>query len=192
MSTWVILFFLLVGGLLMLLVEFLLIPGFGVAGVVGLVAIAISIGFALYSAFIVQTVAVSSALAFVFSSIIASVALVVLAVRILPRTSFGRRLILDSSFKSEEGYVGSNENLDSLAGASGTTLTALRPAGTAEIKGYRVDVVSEGEFVPEQTEIKVIKVEGNRVVVVRSETAASESGGQNTTDENGVEGERVS
>lgn len=191
MGPWLILFILLVGGLLLLLVEFVLIPGFGLAGVTGLAAIVFSIGYAIFAAFIQQSIAVNTALTFIFSSIIVSAGLVVLALKYLPKTAIGRRLILESSFKSEAGYVGSNENLEHMAGATGRTLTLLRPAGMAEIKGYRVDVVSEGEFISEQTEVKVIKVEGNRVVVARIEEIepdATDEQGDGSTDN---EGEKV-
>ncbi|MDP7423696.1 MAG: nodulation protein NfeD, partial [bacterium] len=138
MDPWAILFLLLVGGLLLLLVEFLLVPGFGLAGVVGLSAIVFSIGYAIFAAFIAQSIAVNTAMTFIFSSIIVSAGLVVMAIKYLPKTALGRRLILESSFKSEAGYVGSNENLEQMAGATGKTITLLRPAGMAEIKGYRV------------------------------------------------------
>lgn len=47
----------------------------------------------------------------------------------------------------------------------GTTLTVLRPAGTVDFDGVKLDVVSEGDFIPKDTEVKVIKVEGRRIVV---------------------------
>ncbi len=48
---------------------------------------------------------------------------------------------------------------------TGTALTALRPSGTAVINGKRVDVVTEGPFVERGSLIKVVEVEGARVVV---------------------------
>ena len=125
MDPWAILFLLLVGGLLLLLVEFLLVPGFGLAGVVGLSAIVFSIGYAIFAAFIAQSIAVNTAMTFIFSSIIVSAGLVVMAIKYLPKTALGRRLILESSFKSEAGYVGSNENLEQMAGATGKTITPI-------------------------------------------------------------------
>ena len=48
---------------------------------------------------------------------------------------------------------------------TGTALTTLRPSGTAVIDGKRVDVVTEGPFIEQGTPIKVVAVEGMRVVV---------------------------
>lgn len=48
---------------------------------------------------------------------------------------------------------------------TGTTLTALRPSGVASINGQRVDVVAETGFIERGTNVKVVAVEGSRVVV---------------------------
>jgi membrane-bound serine protease (ClpP class) len=57
-----------------------------------------------------------------------------------------------------------------LLGKTGVTQSELRPAGYAVIDGKRIDVVSEGGIVDAQTSIKVLQVEGTRVVVRRIES----------------------
>ena len=52
-----------------------------------------------------------------------------------------------------------------LLNQTGTAYTQLRPAGTALINGRRVDVVTEGALIERGTPVKVIKVEGMRVIV---------------------------
>ena len=52
-----------------------------------------------------------------------------------------------------------------LNGRDGQALTQLRPSGTALIDGRRVDVVTEGGIVERGSSIRVVHVEGNRVVV---------------------------
>jgi len=52
-----------------------------------------------------------------------------------------------------------------LLNQTGQALTALRPSGTAIISGKRIDVVTEGPFIEPGTAVKVIEVEGMRVVV---------------------------
>lgn len=60
-----------------------------------------------------------------------------------------------------------------LLNQSGTALTPLRPSGTAVINGHRVDVVTEGAMIDRNAPIKVVAVEGMRVVVrALSETSA--------------------
>ena len=48
---------------------------------------------------------------------------------------------------------------------SGKTLTDLRPSGMADIDGEKVDVVSRGEYIDKGTDIVVISVQGNQVIV---------------------------
>jgi membrane-bound serine protease (ClpP class) len=64
-----------------------------------------------------------------------------------------------------------------LLGLTGTALTPLRPSGTVVINGHRVDVVTEGGLVDRDTPVKVVAVEGMRVVV----RPISETSGQTTT-----------
>jgi membrane-bound serine protease (ClpP class) len=63
----------------------------------------------------------------------------------------------------EVGTVGAER--PELLERTGTALTRLRPSGTALIDGKRVDVVTEGPFIDRGTPVKVIAVEGLRVVV---------------------------
>jgi membrane-bound serine protease (ClpP class) len=52
-----------------------------------------------------------------------------------------------------------------LVGQTGTALSHLRPSGSAVINGQRVDVVTEGSMIEKGSDIKVVAVEGLRVVV---------------------------
>ena len=87
----------------------------------------------------------------------------------LSSSPVGKRLILQDDGEDWHGF--SDENAD-LVGKEGVAHTTLRPAGTAVVDGVRVDVVTRGEMLEAQTAVKVIEVEGNRVVV----TALDSSG----------------
>mgnify|MGYP001157830709 CR=1 FL=1 len=75
-----------------------------------------------------------------------------------------RYLVLQDSTSTEKGYV-SNENRLDLIGKEGRALTFLRPAGTAVFGNERYDVVTEGSFIDRDKPIKIVKVEGTRIVV---------------------------
>lgn len=75
-----------------------------------------------------------------------------------------RRLVLQDRTTTELGYISNVSRLD-LIGQEGVTLTPLRPSGAALIGDERVDVVSESNFIGKNVNIKVVKVEGIRVVV---------------------------
>ncbi len=66
---------------------------------------------------------------------------------------------------SEEGFSSASDKLDELLSAEGVAITTLRPSGTANINGNKVDVVSGGEMISKNTKIKVIDIKGNRIVV---------------------------
>jgi len=66
---------------------------------------------------------------------------------------------------SEKGFASSKDKKDDLLSAEGIAITTLRPSGTANINGHKVDVITEGEMISKNTKIKVIDVKGNRVVV---------------------------
>ena len=75
-------------------------------------------------------------------------------------------LVLDEKQRNRDGYT-SSTNKNELIGAIGVCATDLRPSGTITVEGEPVDVVTEGGFVDKGNIVKVIGVEGARVVVRR-------------------------
>ena len=61
--------------------------------------------------------------------------------------------------------MGSNEDMEVFLGKEGTTITVLRPTGMAEFDGVRLNVVSEGEFVQNGVKVRIVDVEGSRILV---------------------------
>jgi membrane-bound serine protease (ClpP class) len=93
--------------------------------------------------------------------------LVAVGLKIFPNTRLGKMIILQSDVSKKNGYDSSVERLEGLSGKSGVTLTDLRPAGIAMIDEKRVNVVSEGGYIENDTAVKVIKVDGNKVLVIK-------------------------
>ena len=94
-------------------------------------------------------------------------------VKFFPVSPAGRRLILQEDAAEWDGF---DIHHSELVGRKGTSHTPLRPAGTAIIDGKRVDVVTRGEMIAAHTPIRVIEVEGNRIVVTEAEPAQETSG----------------
>jgi len=96
---------------------------------------------------------------------------VVLAFKILPKTSLGRQLILSPPTPSKNtktsapGVAVTNDGFTALVNKQGRAATMLRPSGTVEIEGRRISVVTRGEMIAEGKSVRVIEVEGNRIVV---------------------------
>jgi membrane-bound serine protease (ClpP class) len=142
-------------GVALIVAEFF-VPAFGILGVGGLGAIGASIVMAAPSVLAgFQMIGISV--------VVAAIALFILF-RFLGGRSWLHRLVLDKSEKKEEGYVAA-KGLKDLEGLEGITLTPLRPAGSAEIGGNKVDVIAEGDFIPRNVKIKVFRVEGAKIVV---------------------------
>lgn len=95
---------------------------------------------------------------------IAAPIVLALAFKLLPKTPFGKKLILSGPVIA--GKAGAADpGLNGLLQKTGVTLSDLRPAGFARIEGRKVDVVTRGEMIEENTEIVVLDVTANRVVV---------------------------
>lgn len=73
-------------------------------------------------------------------------------------------LILDEQQKNSNGYT-SNVDKSKFLGAIGVCSTDLRPAGTVIVEGEPLDVVTEGNFVKQGDIVKIINVDGSRILV---------------------------
>jgi membrane-bound serine protease (ClpP class) len=91
---------------------------------------------------------------------------IVLYFRFFPRSPVGRWLISQDRQDKEKGYSSfTPEKYVDLVGKEGTSLTILRPVGTVRIDGQKFSAVTGGEFIEKDKPVKVVKVEGSRVVV---------------------------
>lgn len=74
------------------------------------------------------------------------------------------KLVLNETESNEAGYR-SAEDLKVFLGCEGTTSTVLRPAGIADFDGVRMNVSSEGDYIPAGTKVRIISVEGQKILV---------------------------
>jgi membrane-bound serine protease (ClpP class) len=79
-----------------------------------------------------------------------------------------RRLTHRKTLDAARGYASTDPGLVDLHGAEGVAATPLRPSGFASFEGRRVSVVTRGEFIDPDARVRVIEVEGGRVVVRRA------------------------
>jgi membrane-bound serine protease (ClpP class) len=150
-------------GLIALAVEAFVLPGFGVAGVLGLAAIGGAMVLALMGA-APTTGDIVQALTILGASLVITGAVVYGWLRHIPNSNRFGGLFLRNGMTQAEGYISAAPRAD-LVGKDGVALTDLRPAGTATIAGERVDVVTEGEYLNQGTAVRVVRSEGYRLVV---------------------------
>jgi len=142
---------LLVVGTILVLLETVL-PGM-VAGVVGLLCLAAGVVLAYVNFGAATGNLVLFGLGF------GLIVLAVFWVRFFPRSKVGQMFVTHRTI----GTLGVEK--PELIDQTGTALTKLRPSGTAVINSRRVDVVTEGPLIEGGTPIRVVAVEGMRVVV---------------------------
>ncbi len=150
--------FLLVLGFLFVIAE-VLFPSFGLLSVMATACFVLSVWLAFKAGLVVGVTFILVCLLLLPLIVYAGFKYV------LPRSFVGRQIIL-SDLVSEHGEAsGTDLDLQRFVDAEGVSRSYLRPAGVADINGERVDVVTEGEMVSQGTRVRVIGVEGNRVVV---------------------------
>lgn len=161
-------FMLLAAGVALIGVEMFVLPGFGVAGVLGLLAVLGSVYLSLVSH--LSSEADMGQAAGMLSAAIVVVILGAWAVlRTLPRSGRFTRsgVLLGDATDRTAGYI-SNPIREELVGATGIAITDLRPSGAAQFGDERVDVVADSSFVAAGTPVRIVRSEGYRHVVVPS------------------------
>jgi membrane-bound serine protease (ClpP class) len=199
---------LIVLGLALIAVELFVIPGFGVAGVLGIVALLGGVFLAMLGREIRTPEGIERAALTVVASLGLFVLGLIAIVALLPKSSRFGGLVLQAnvdgaattpatSGRKPGGWLrlfGGSAPLASErpsavdAGVSpviaarasarrpGVALSDLRPSGVADFDGRRIDVVTEGEFIPAGEAIAIVRDDGYRRVVRR--VAVEQGGGQ--------------
>jgi membrane-bound serine protease (ClpP class) len=150
-------------GFVAVAVEVFLLPGFGVAGILGALLIGAAVVLAMLGNFPTGG-DVMQALAVLGASVFISLAVAFAWFRHLPNSRRFRGLIHQEASLSAEGYVSALPRGD-LIGKQGVALTDLRPAGVATLDGERIDVVTEGDYINSGARVEVVRAEGYRHVV---------------------------
>lgn len=158
--------FVFVLGVLAIILEIFLIPGFGAAGIIGL-------GLVVWGIFLSSTSPLQAVISLMVAAL-GSIALMYIMIRVLGHRGMWTKLVLGTKLDSASGYNSSKKGMEKYIDLTGIALTPLRPAGIAALAGDRVDVVSEGGFIPKGSGVKVVLVEGTRVVVKSMEGTKKE------------------
>ncbi len=90
------------------------------------------------------------------------------AIKIYPTTAVGRRVILaEPPAGNTESFTAEMAQLSSLVGQQGVAITTLRPAGSIEIQGQRINAISESEVIDAGAAVEIMQVSGLKVFVKR-------------------------
>ena len=152
-------------GVVLVLVEILVIPGFGIFGIAGIVALLAGLLMAQIGSLPSRGDLVQAG-----TVLLAAMVLVTMTawsfLRSLPGSWRWRRsgVFLGESTDRDEGYTSADVRSE-LVGTEGVAITALRPAGVGLFGDERLDVVSESEWIEQGTRIRIRSAEGYRHVV---------------------------
>lgn len=170
-ENWEILLF--AAGILLIMAEIFIIPGFGIAGISGIIISILALVFAMIDNnlfyfkgnynFLVIVKPLSIVMISSFSSLVVSIWL---AGRIFPGKSFSH-LALSTRLDSSKGYIGVEDDMNNLVGQIGTAASSLRPAGKIEIEGKWYDATIEFGMADKGEKLMVTKFEGGRVYCER-------------------------
>ncbi len=166
---WVILMF--VVGLILLILELFVIPGFGIAGISGIVLMFVSLFAALLDGFNFtfspyHGSEVMDALMVVSIGILLAIVLICFCVWKLGYNFIPNKIGLTKVQRVEDGYIGVSMTPAQLIGKTGTTVTVLRPAGKVEIDGTIYDAVSLRDFIEADTIVEVVRYENAQIYVI--------------------------
>ena len=154
----------IMGGLALLLLEILVIPGFGVAGIGGIGLLIYGLYLLLLPDVPVGDEILSQATDGLLIGVLGGIIGLYFLGRLMIKTKFWEQLTAPNVQKKEDGYT-NTFGWESLRGESGISDTDLHPSGWVNVADQRVFVVSEGDFIEKGTAVKVMSVDGNRIVV---------------------------
>jgi len=147
-----------VAGIACLMVEAFM-PGFGIPGISGIVLEGAAVALCWIN------LGPTAAL------ILTLIALAILAVAVsmsLRSAARGRlsksSMVLNETEENAAGYA-ANSDMSCFVGLTGTATTVLRPTGMAEFDGVKLNVVSDGEFIPAGSRVKIVSAEGSKILV---------------------------
>ena len=150
---------LFIGGVIFIIIE-ILTSTIGLLAGIGVVAI-------LYSLILAMGGDINAIYMMAISLVIAIIIFAVILKK-LPSSRLWKKLILTNTSSTEQGYV-SSVDYSKYLNKEGVVLSELRPSGSVEIDGVPVDVVSEGKFISKGEKVRVVKIEGVRIIVRRVE-----------------------
>jgi membrane-bound ClpP family serine protease len=148
---WAVITSLILIGILGLVLEFLVVPG-GVVGVISALIIAGGIGIAYYK----------------YGVLAGNITLIVTVIGILVgiffmlRSRTWKKLMLNTQIDSKVNEV---DEAKIKVGSEGVTVSRLAPGGKASFDGEIAEVFSAHDFIDENQEIVVLKIEGNKITV---------------------------
>ncbi len=168
-------------GIILIMVEIFAIPGFGVAGVAGIIAMVTGLTLSLVDNVVFENPEFTGeglsilmkSLSLVLVSMLFGLIFSLWATRKLLTTTAFSNLSLKSEQQVNEGFIGVETEGGTLVGENGTAHTVLRPSGKVMVKGKLYDAISEYGLIDRGAPVKVLRFENGQVHVVKEQSEKS-------------------
>jgi len=158
---------LLVIGTILLLLEVFVVPGFGITGILGITALVIGFTLSLVGKY-PSAAEIWSAISHISFAFLVVFIAFILSVKSMAKTKAAQKFILHSQAKQNDVIhktQSSTNNQFPYITQTGTAFTNLRPAGKGIFENQRLNVVTEGDFIEKGSPIRVISIEGSKIIV---------------------------
>lgn len=171
-ANWEILIFII--GLVLVALELFVIPGFGVAGISGIILVILGLTLSLLNNVVfnfesVETGAIGKAFVTVMAGITLSFVLIIYLSSKIGTKGIFRNVALVKTLDNQSGYIGVSMDAKELVGQQGVASTVLRLSGKVQVEGKIYDAVSEDGFIEKGTIVQIIRYETGQVYVVKAE-----------------------
>ena len=168
-ATWEI--WLFIAGVLLLIAEIFVIPGFGVAGISGIVCIVLGLSFSLLNNdgldfSMVNGNVIFMTIAGVIFMLLISIALVLLLSHYYFNTNRAKSSVVVLA-ADQTGYVGADTTANNLIGSEGVAQTDLRPSGKIIVGDQMLDAISDGGFIAKGSKIKIKSSTESQAIVTQ-------------------------
>ena len=162
-------------GIVLILLEVFVIPGFGVTGILGIVCMVCGLAFSMvvndyFDFSIAEPGMLFNSFLLVIASVVVATILMVIFGKSLLNTRAFKRLVLQDEQRSTAGYTSSKMNLE-LVNKEGVAKTVLRPSGKVEIEGKWYDAVALDGFIDIGEDVYVEKHENYNLFVRKKRTS---------------------
>jgi membrane-bound serine protease (ClpP class) len=131
--------------------------GFGISAVLGIIAV--------FGGMILLSSSVTAGVISVLVTVVVMTLILVVSFKFMKKKNLIQRFILKDRTDTESGYTSPNMDNEIYMDREGYTLTPLRPAGSIKVGDERIDVVSEGDFVDAGVKVRVVGIDGTRIIV---------------------------
>jgi len=155
---------LIIAGLSLIMLEAFVIPGFGVVGISGIGIVVYGLYLLLIPNVPVGEEVLSNATDGFMIGLLGAIIGIYLLLKLMVKTKFWKQLTAPGSQKKEDGYTNSF-GWESLIDQIGVADTDLHPSGWVRVEDKRFFMISEGDFIEKGSSVKILSVDGNRVLV---------------------------